>query len=137
MSLFELPTLNVTKPLKGAMHAAVKNCDLSRDEVVDQMNDLAERYGVTLVGGNGKRLKMDTFEKWVNPQDMSRQMPLKVLPIFCAVVKDVTPFNILVLPLGAEVIGPDERQKLKWADAKLNVKRENKVIRDIEKELDA
>ncbi len=136
MSLFDTQTLNVTRPLKEAMHAATKNCGLSRDEIVDRMNDLAYRYGVSLASGNGMKLTRDIFEKWVNPQDTSRQVPVKALPIFCAIVKDITPFNILVKPLGAEVIGRDERRKLKWADAKLNVKRENRVIREIEKDLE-
>lgn len=136
MSLFDTPTLNVTRPLKEALHAAAKNCGLSRDEIVDRMNDLAERYGVSLASGNGKQLTRDIFEKWVNPQDTSRQVPVKALPIFCAIVKDITPFDILVKPLGAEVIGHEECRKLRWADAKLNVRKENKVIREIEKELE-
>lgn len=135
MPLFNTPSLNISRQLKEHMNALVKNSSLSRELIVDKMNDLAEKYGIVLVPGNGKRLTLETFEKWINPNEMTRQMPIKALPVFCAVLRDISSFNILTQPLGAKVIGSDERRKLEWAEAKLDVQRKNRKIREIEKSL--
>ena len=133
--LFDRPTFNVIKTQKEAMNAAARDCGLSRPEIVDKMNDLAERYGIKLVSGNSHGLQIDTLEKWINPSELSRQMPMRVLPVFCAVVGDAEPINIMAQPLDAEVIGPEDRKKLRWANAKLRIRQENKTIRTIEPEL--
>jgi hypothetical protein len=51
------------------------------------------------------------------------------------VVGDAESINILAQPLDAEVIGPKDRQKLRWANSKLRIRKENKTIRTIEPEL--
>lgn len=131
--LFDKPTLNTTKNQKEAMNAAAKRCGLSRDQIVDQMNDLAGRYGVSLVS-NGL-LKTETFEKWINPNELSRQMPMKALPVFCAVIRNYSALDILARPLGAQVIGPEDQNFLKWARAYFKARDARKVMRRIEGEM--
>jgi ribonuclease HIII len=63
--LFNRPTFNVIKTQKEAMNTAARDCGLSRSEIVDKMNDLAERYGIKLVSGNSHGLQIDTLE-WAN-----------------------------------------------------------------------
>ena len=95
MSLFDAPTFNVAVELKVVMNASAKRCGLSRDQIVDDMNTLADRYGIRLVKGNGKYLTMGTLEKWLNPADLSRQIPSKAIPIFNAVVGDGATLDVL------------------------------------------
>jgi len=135
LSLFDQPTLNITRDLKISMNEAVSECGLSREQIVDAMNNLADRYGVGLVKGNGKALTLDTFEKWINPNELSRQMPIKALPVFCAVVKCFTPLEVLARPLGLRVVGHEDQQLLKWAKASLNARDARKTMRRIEGEL--
>lgn len=130
LSLFDAPTLNTTKIQKEAMNFAAKDCGLSREKIVDQMNDLAVRYGVNLVS-NGA-LKMETFEKWINPNDLSRQMPMKALPVFCAVVRDYSAVDVLARPLGARVVGRSDQNLLKWARAYFRARDCRKTMRAIE-----
>ena len=108
LSLFDTPTFNTVKLQKEAMRAAVKKCGLSREQVVDRMNDLAGRYGVGLASNGG--LTLDTFEKWINPGELNRQMPMKALPIFCAVINDHSAMDILARPLGVLVIGEEDQR---------------------------
>jgi len=131
--LFDTPTFNVTKLLKEAMHAAAKKCGLSRDQIVDGMNDLASRYGVNLVS-NGA-LTLDTFEKWINPNELNRQMPMKALPIFCAVVRDTSAMDVMARPVGSQVIGHEDQQLLKWARAYHRERKARSERRRLEKEL--
>ncbi len=131
-SLFDIPTFNIAADIKAALNQAVKNSGLSREDVVDKMNAHAERYGVNLVNGNSTKLTLDTLEKWLNPADHTRSIPLKALPLFCAVVKDMSPLDILAKPLGCEVIGPKDRKMLEWARIKLRQKKEGKLLRELE-----
>ena len=131
--LFDRPTFNIVKLQKEAMNAAAKKCVKSREQIVDDMKDLASRYGINLVP-NGA-LSVDTFEKWINPNDLSRQMPARALPVFCAAVNDYVALDVMARPLGAAVIGPDEVRLLKWARAYLRERNARSERRAIENEL--
>ena len=98
------PTLNVLRDLKTAMAKAADATGLSRAELCARVNQLADRYGVRLVKGNGPNLTMATFEKWLNPEDKERVIPIKALPVFCAATDSIEPMQVLVAPLGWRVI---------------------------------
>jgi len=133
--LFNRPTLNTIKAQKEVMNTVAGRCGLSRADIVDKMNDLAGRCGVKLVSGNSHSLQIDTLEKWLNVSETNRQMPMRVLPVFCSVVGSLEPINVLAQPLDGEVIGPKDKQKLRWANSKLRIKKENKMIRTIEPDI--
>ena len=131
--LFDRPTFNIVKLQKEAMNAAAKKSVQSREQIVDAMNDLAGRFGVSLVS-NGA-LTLDTFEKWINPNELNRQMPARALPVFCAVVNDYVVLDVMARPLGGGVIGPDEVRLLKWARAYFRARNARNEMRAIEGEL--
>lgn len=135
LGLFETPTFNTVKEIKDVLNAAAKNCGKSRHAIVDKMNEVAERYGVVLVKGNGNHLTLDTFEKWINPSDLHRQMPMKALPIFCAVVDDFSALEVLARPVGAKVIGEEDQKLLKWAKAYQQVRIGRREMRILEPEI--
>lgn len=129
LSLFSMATFNTMKPQKEAMHEAAKNCGLSREEIVDKMNNLADQFGVNLVKGNGK-LSLPTFEKWINPEDKSREMPMRAVSIFCAVVKDYSAISILTEPLGIELAGPEKQKLLRFSEGYLMRREANKIMKE-------
>ena len=135
MSLFNTPTLNISRPLKAAMNEAAKQCGLSRDQIVDRMNDLADRYGVSLANGNARKLTLETFAKWLNPEEKSRQIPVKALPVFCAAVNSAEPMKVLSTPLGFEVIGDEDQNLLRWAKAYQQARKARKIMRRLEPEV--
>ena len=108
---------------------------LSRDQIVDRMNDLADRYGVSLVNGNARKLTLETFAKWLNPEEKSRQIPVKALPVFCAAVNSAEPMCVLTDPLGYRVIGDEEQNLLRWAKAYQEARRARKIMRNLEPEV--
>ena len=134
LSLFDIPTFNITRDVKAAAHAAAKASRWSREEITDKMNDLASRYGVNLVKGNGK-LTVETLEKWLSVNDKTRVMPIAALPVFCAVVEDWSALAVMAKPLGLELIGHEDQKLLKWARIKLRHKQEGAELRAIEKDL--
>jgi len=125
------PTLNVAANYNRACWQAARECGLSRDQIADEMNDLAGEYGVKLNNGNAKKLSKETLEKWLNPND-ARQVPMKALPVFCAVVNSLAPLRALATPLFAEVIGREDQTLLKWARAYHRARAARKEMRKLE-----
>lgn len=129
------PTLNVLRDLKTSMAKAAKETGLSRDELCDRINQLADRYGVRMVKGPGQNLSLDTLEKWLNPEDKERVIPVKAISIFCAAVESVEPFQVLVAPLGWRVIN-DKQAKLLWlAELDQEVKQKQAIMKKLKSEL--
>lgn len=122
-------SLNVVSDLKAAMNSAARSSDLSREQIVDEMNAQGRRYGVNL------RLGLATLEKWLNPAESSHIPNIQALVIYCAILNDLTPLNILAAPLGGRVITGREITKLAWAEAALARKKANKRIRRLEEQL--
>lgn len=102
------------------MARATESSDLSRDQIVDRMNVLAQRYGAKIVGGNAKGLSRATLEKWLSthPQYYPN---LAAVTIFCAVVDNLAPLAAMAKPLEAIVIGEPERTYLEWGRRSLEV----------------
>jgi len=129
------PTLNVLRDLKVAMAHAAKNSGLSRDELCDRINQLADRYGVRLVKGTGLNLTMDTLEKWLNPEDKERVIPVKAMSVFCAAVESLEPFRVMIAPLGGRVIDEKQAKLLSWAELDQEVKKKKAKMRQLETEI--
>ena len=129
------PTLNVLRDLKVAMALAAKASGLSRDELCDRINQLADRYGVRLVKGTGQNMTLDTLEKWLNPEDKERVIPVKALSVFCAATGSIEPMQVLVAPLGWRVINDRQAKLLELAELDQDVKKKKARMRKIEAEI--
>jgi len=129
------PTLNVLRDLKVAMALAAKTSGLSRDELCDRINQLADRYGVRLVKGTGQNLTLDTLEKWLNPEDKERVIPVKALSVFCAATGSIEPIQVMVAPLGWRVINDRQAKLLELAELDQDVKKKKARMRKIEAEI--
>lgn len=137
LSLFERPSFNVSGLVKAAMSKAAKGCGLSRDQIVDRMNALGDRYGVSLAKGTSKKLTIETLEKWLNPADITRCIPIKALPVFCAAVNNISTLDIMAQPLGCRVIGEREQKLLKWAEAYHDARDARERMKKIEQDIKA
>lgn len=135
LSIFEQPTLNVLRDIKAALAAAYKASGLSADQVCDQVNSLAERYGVCLVKGRGQRLTADTLQKWLNQEDTTRYPSIKALPVICAVLDTVEPMRAMVAPLGWQIIGEEDVRMLAWARHYFKARDARANMRKLEAEL--
>ncbi|MFA5718898.1 MAG: hypothetical protein WC952_14395 [Desulfobulbaceae bacterium] len=135
-SLFEQPTLNVLRDIKTALAEAYRASGLSVDQVCDRVNSLAERHGVCVVKGRGQRLTVDTLQKWLNPEDMTRYPSIKVLPVLCAVLMNtIDPIQAMVAPMGWKVIDEQDAKMLEWAKLHHNAKDISRRMKKLEAEL--
>ncbi len=115
------PSLNVDASVKAAMNQAARASSLSREQITDKMNELAEASGVRL-NGNGK-LAVATLEKWLNPYAREHCPTLRGLVVFCMAVGTLTPLSVLGAPLGAAFISEDEAKLLRRAQIEEEIKR--------------
>lgn len=135
LSLFSAPTLNVLGTVKERMAGAARDCGMSREQLCDALNSLAEKYGVCLVGGRSGRLTMDILEKWLNPADKEHFPSIKALPVFCAATGSVEPMRAMIEPLGWQIIGDQDARLLAWARHYHGAKSHREKMRKIEAEL--
>ena len=99
------------------------------------MNDLAARFGVRLVKGNGSGLSMAIFEKWLNPEAMEYVPPYNSIMIFCAAIDDTEVFSETLAPLGVMLIDEDDVRLLLWAKEYHRAKDARTKMRKLEMEL--
>lgn len=136
LGLFDTaPTLNILRDLKTAMAKAADATGLSREELCDRINQLADRYGVRLVKGTGPNLTMATFEKWLNPEDKERVIPAKALSVFCAAVNSIEPMQVMVAPMGWRIIDDKQAKLLRLAELDQEVKRKQAMMKKLKAEL--
>lgn len=131
-SLFDLPTFNINRPVKEALRASIEKSGLSREEVVNRMNRLAQRFGVVLSNGKSNCLTGDAFEKWLSLDDALHNMPVRAIPIFCKAVNDPSVLEEIINPLGYQIIGDDDRKLLAWAKAYQQARRAKQTMKKLE-----
>lgn len=135
LNLFSQPSLNIGRSLKDQLAATAKSSGFSREELLDRMNSLAERYGVRLMKGNCSQLTMATFEKWLNPGAMEHIPGINSLVIFCAATNDITPMTVAMSPLGGQFINENEVKLLLWAKEYQKAKQAREKMRKLEQDL--
>lgn len=135
LSLFSQPSLNINRALKEQMDLSVRDGHWSREETLDRMNQLADRYGVNLMKGKGSSLTMTTFEKWLNVEAQGYVPSVNALVIFCAAVEDERAMHVLVNPLGSLVVGENDATLLLWAKEYQRAKEARKKMKKLEAEL--
>jgi len=135
LGLFSAPSLNVLGAVKERMAAAASECGLSRALLCDRMNELADRYGICLVGGRSGRLSPDTLEKWLNPVDREHFPSIKALPVFVAAVQDTGAVQEMVAPLGWRVIDEQDARLLQWAKLYHSAREASRRLKKLEAEL--
>jgi hypothetical protein len=110
------PDLNPEKGVKVALNKAAKASPLSRDQVCDRLEELAQEHGLKLANGNARRLRRETLEKWLNPAESQHVPPLRALVLLCKVLGTSAPLAALAAPLGLAVITEEQQRLLKRAE---------------------
>lgn len=121
------------RDVKTALASAAKGSNESREHVLDQVNDLARRYGIKLSGNAG--LSKDMFDKWLNAEDDSRVPGIKGLVLLCLALDTAEPLDAIARTIGAKVISGDDITLLELARAQQESKRLRKMMRKLEEEL--
>lgn len=119
--------------VKVALVRAVAASGMSREQVLDEVNELAELQRITITGGRAKRLEMSIWEKWLNPKERGHHPSSRALYVLCQALDDLSPLDALAECLGAKVIGPEEKKLLEMAQIDIKIAELQKRRRELRK----
>jgi transcriptional regulator with XRE-family HTH domain len=134
LRMFQQPSFNVVRDIKEALRRAVDQSGLSREQFLDELNDLAIRYGVRLSKGHGK-LSKDTFDKWLNRDALVYLPSVAAIPLICQVSGNIEIIGTLIAPLGGAAIDHEKKKTLEWALAHRDAVKARKRVRELEAQL--
>jgi hypothetical protein len=130
---FERMSLNTVFRLKAAMRKALKDTNLSRDQVADEMTEIMKIDGLRLPG-NSKSISRTILDKWVC-ESAQHMIPVSLIPVFCQVVDSCLPVKILIQPLNLNIIDRNQSKILEWAEAELEKRKIIEKARKLSEEL--
>lgn len=122
--------------LKGSMFRAAKASPLSRDQIVDEMNELAAAAGRRLTQGRAKGIARDTLDKWLATEDVDHVPSIYAVHVFCLALDDPSPLRFwLEAMFGETTAGPDILKLAEYARGVLEHKLRTKRQRTLEDHL--
>lgn len=110
LTLRDQVSLDPTDLLKVSMQESLRESGLSRAQVVDEMNRLSGRAGISV------HVTETMLDKWLARGAAGHIIPVRELPIFCRAVGSLAPLQAL-LPAGAEIVAGEDLKRLQWARA--------------------
>jgi len=116
------------------MHRVAKRCGLSREQLVDRMNEIAALGGYRL-NRNARTLSVDVFEKWLNPLERDYVPGLNAIQAFVAATGDPEPIRVAAGIQGFELVGGDDLKILKAAKLDREIQNLKRQKRRLEQEL--
>ena len=117
LDLFHQRTLNTTYEVKREMRLGVSRSHLSREQIVDRMNEIAVAEGMH------SKISKATLDNWLKDSDPGRLPSPAWLTIFCHVVCNTGPITAMLYPLGSKAIDEGKQRLLSWAEAEMEKKK--------------
>ena len=123
--------------VKAAMQRALNAVTppLSREQLVDRMNELAKQSGTKITSDKSRVLTLAMLEKWLAPNETNYFPSLPALEIFMIAVGSREPLDVLAAIHGYRLISPDEIKILEYGKAILASKKAGAAMRRLEKEI--
>lgn len=121
--------------IKAAMNKAAANSPLSRAQIVDRMNTLAQDAGVRLTKGNAKSISEDTLAQWLNPLEHGHTPSLLAVNVFCLALGNVSPLAAQLEAQGCSVMDAEDRRYRDYGRACVKARAAAKQKRKFEEEI--
>lgn len=132
LSLFETNGLAGVMPaIRAAMRrVAAKEEGEGRKALVETINEVAQREGINLTGGNTKGLSKDTLDKLLNPNEIGHPPSINALLAFCKATEDISPLRELLRPFGLDIMTTEDKRlrDIAKADAEIKAARKRKRL---------
>jgi hypothetical protein len=120
--------------LKAAMNRAAAASPHSRAEIVKRMNELSQRAGRRLTGGNAKSISLDTLEKWLNPES-DQVPPTRAVNVFMHACGSIEPLAAWAGGHGCGLMTPKDKKLRDFAEKKITLQRVAAEARRLESQL--
>jgi len=134
LSLFENQIPDADPLIKAAMNRAAKRCGLSREQIVDRMNEIAATGGIRL-NRNARTLSLDVLEKWLNPAERDYMPSHNALGAFMAATGDPEPLRVAAGIQGFELVGGEDLKILQAAKIEREIQLLKRRKRRLEQEM--
>ena len=121
--------------LKACLNKCCGESGLSRDQIVDRLNGIAEAAGVKLTAGNSKGLSLATLEKWLNPQNTDHPPSLVAVNALVLALGDHRPLAHLLEIHGLQIMEEQDRFALEYGTACLAAREAAQKIKKMEAQL--
>ncbi|MFH1060406.1 MAG: hypothetical protein V1797_17215 [Pseudomonadota bacterium] len=108
--MVDLAGLDVQRPLKAALGRALKGSSLSRELVVDRVNEI---FGAL---GSSYKMTAPNLDRWTAVSDATHNIPAFVVPVLCAVLESIAPLEAMLSPLGLTAAGVHERLLMRFGE---------------------
>lgn len=126
----------VMAAIKTAMRDATGAPDSEgRKMLADRLNEIAQRAGIKLTGGNNLSISKATLDKWLAPSDTSHTPSILALLAFCRATGNVEPFRIAAQALGVDLMTEEDRKFRDYGAAVLEMKAARQRKRRLEEDL--
>lgn len=135
LNLWDQFAMDAAPLLKAAMNEAIKGSSLSREQIVEDMNRLAQAAGITC-NGRCQKVTPAILDKWVAAEAQAHQIPLRLLPVFCRAVGSNFPLEVYSRCFGgARVISEDDYRILEWARLEIASRQSKKRAKRLAQEV--
>jgi hypothetical protein len=121
------PYLDLWIEVIGAVNQMLRNCPLSREQILDRVN-------LCLRDSGRKKVTMASLNKWLAPSQ-ENSVPAWILPALCWACQSEYVFNVLLKPMGRKTV--DERGDLyrQVTETKISAAAQLKQANSLEKQL--
>lgn len=121
ISLFEnlpqgeaLGLAGVMPSIRAAMNRLADKHPAGRKGLVDLINEVAEREGVALTPGGGKKINLDILNKWLQSGERGHAPSLAAILCFCAAAGEASPVVPILKMFGLAVVSAEELKLLEY-----------------------
>ena len=134
LTLFENHIPDMEPLLKAAMNQVAKRCGLSREQIVDRMNEIAARGGFRL-NRNARALSLDVLEKWLNPFERDYVPGHNALQAVVYATGDTEVLRVVASVQGLDLVGGEDLKILQAAKIERQIQTLKRQKRQLEQEL--
>lgn len=120
---------------KTALNRAAAASQLSRAQITDRANAIAQAAGVRLTQGNAKSVGADLVDKWLNPSEREHVPSLLAVNVLCLALGDPAPLAAMLQAHGCELMTAEDRQMRDYGRACAKARQVAKLKRKFEEEL--
>ncbi len=106
-----------------------------RKMLADRLNEIAQRAGIKLTGGNTLSISKATLDKRLAPSDTSHTPSILALLTFCRATGNMEPFRIAAQALGLDLMTEEDRELRDYGAAVLEMKAARQRKRKLEEDL--
>ena len=133
LSLFDSPSASVAgldAVVKASMATVAAASNLSREQICDRMEVIANRSGVRICPA-AKRLSVALLEKWLNPAEREHMPSIRAVQIFCIAMNTSVPWEAVLHSMGLGVLTPEILRVYKIGQAQLDLEAARKRLRTL------